>query len=60
MTENEYKKVLFELGIITDDEDWKLFMEQEKRFDPVDDEENELWMEYLTGVNHGARKTNRI
>ncbi len=47
MTEKEYHLILAELGILDDDEDWELYKEQEKRFNPVTDEENDLWVEYL-------------
>lgn len=31
----EHNRVLFELGILDDMEDWELFKEQERRFDQV-------------------------
>ena len=33
LTEEEYNKILFDLGILVDDEDWKLFQLQELRYD---------------------------
>lgn len=47
MTEKEYHLILAELGILDDEENWELYQEQEKRFDPATDEENDLWMKYL-------------
>lgn len=35
--ENEHKKVLFDLGLLDDDEDWELYMLQEKRFHVPED-----------------------
>lgn len=33
MTKTEYYKILFDLGLLDDEEDWELFKEQEKRFE---------------------------
>ena len=31
--DSEHKKVLYELGLLDDEEDWKLFQEQENRYE---------------------------
>jgi hypothetical protein len=33
MTKEEYYKILFDLGILDDEEDWELYQEQELRYD---------------------------
>jgi len=33
LTEEEYHKILFDLGILVDEEDWKLFQLQELKYD---------------------------
>lgn len=48
MTKEEYSKVLFDLGILDDDEDWGLFQLQEERFD-ID---IESWRKYVLMPNY--------
>jgi hypothetical protein len=31
----EHYQILFDLGLLDDDEDWKMYQEQERRFDEV-------------------------
>lgn len=42
MTKEEYNLVLFELGLLTDDEDWELYQKQELRYDL----DLETWVSY--------------
>jgi len=47
MTKEEYNEILAELGILDDEEDWELYKKQEKRYEPVTEEEYSLWAKYL-------------
>lgn len=52
MTEEEYHKILADLGLLDDDDNWELYKEQEKRYSPSTDEENSLWIKYLNLKGH--------
>jgi hypothetical protein len=36
--QEEHNKILFELGLLDDEEDWDLYQKQEKIFDDIDEE----------------------
>ena len=35
ITQEEYHQILFDLGILDDEEDWELYKQQEARYDEV-------------------------
>lgn len=40
MTKQEYYKILFELGLLDDEEDWELYQLQEERYNDYPNYEN--------------------
>lgn len=51
-SEEEHNRILFELGLLDDMEDWSLFLEQKRKFGYFDDIDLETWAKY---VNNGNR-----
>lgn len=47
-TEAEHHRILAEMGVLDDMEDWKLFQEQERRFAQLDDSiDIDTWCKYV-------------
>lgn len=46
MTKEEYHKILFDLGLLDDEEDWELYQLQEKRYAISE----EVWNTYTSLV----------
>lgn len=43
ITQKEYHQILFELGILDDEEDWELYKQQEAKFNQILDTHEHLY-----------------
>lgn len=45
--EKEHHKVLYELGLLDDDDNWPLYQLQEREFSALDPDDLETWFKYV-------------
>jgi len=43
LSDRKYHEILADMGLLDDEEDWKLYLEQEKRFE-LDEAAEEVWV----------------